>query len=218
MVMVDPASVVRTLESLLQGAPRPVALHEPVFQGNEWRNLKDCLDSGWVSSVGSYVDRFEHDLGDHVGGYAIAVSNGTAALHACLILAGVEPNDEVLVPALTFIATANAVTYCGAIPHFVDSTESTLGIDPDRMAEYLNDIADVRGKDCRNRRTGRRVKAVVPMHTFGHPVDLDSLKEVAARFQLTLVEDAAESLGSYYKGNHTGPLGAVGALSFNGTR
>jgi len=216
--MVDSTSVVRTLESLLKGAPRPVALHEPVFQGNEWRNLKDCLDSGWVSSAGSYVDRFERDLGDHVSGYAIAVSNGTAALHACLILAGVEPNDEVLVPALTFIATANAVTYCGAIPHFVDSTESTLGIDPERMAEYLKGIVEIRGKDCCNRKTGRRIKAVVPMHTFGHPVDLDSLKEVAARFQLTLVEDAAESLGSYYKGNHTGPLGAVGALSFNGNK
>jgi perosamine synthetase len=218
MLMVDPASVVRTLETVLEGAPRPVALHEPVFEGNEWRNLKDCLDSGWVSSVGSYVDRFERDLGEQVGGYAVAVSNGTAALHACLLLAGVETNDEVLVPALTFIATANAVAYCGAVPHFVDSTEATLGIDPDRMAEYLKSLVEVRGKDCRNRRTGRRIKAVVPMHTFGHPVDLDALSEVAASFRLTLVEDAAESLGSYYKGKHTGPLGTVGALSFNGNK
>ena len=218
MLMLDSGSVVSKLEALLKGAPRPVALHEPVFQGNEWRNLKECLDSGWVSSVGSYVDRFERELGEHIGGYAVAVSNGTAALHACLILAGVEANDEVLVPALTFIATANAVTYCGAIPHFVDSTEATLGIDPDRMAEYLKGIAEVRGKECRNRKTRRRIKAVVPMHTFGHPVDLDSLKDVAATFRLALVEDAAESLGSYYKGNHTGPLGAVGALSFNGNK
>ena len=216
--MVDTDSVVRTLEALLEGAPRPVALHEPVFEGNEWRNLKDCLDSGWVSSAGSYVDRFERDLAEHVGGYAVAVANGTAALHVCLILAGVEADDEVLVPALTFIATANAVTYCGAVPHFVDSTESTLGIDPDRMAEYLRGIADVRDGECRNRRTGRRIKAVLPMHTFGHPVDLDSLKEVAAEFRLAVVEDAAESLGSYYKGNHTGPLGIVGALSFNGNK
>jgi perosamine synthetase len=121
-------------------------------------------------------------------------------------------------PALTFVATANAVTYCGAVPHFVDSTESTLGIDPDRMAEYLRGIADLRDGECRNRRTGRRIKAVVPMHTFGHPVDMDSLKEVAAEFRLALVEDAAESLGSYYKGDHTGPLGTVGALSFNGNK
>ena len=151
MRMIDSASILRTLESLLEGAPRPIALHEPVFQGNEWRNLKDCLDSGWVSSAGSYVDRFERDLGDHVGGYAIAVSNGTAALHACLILAGVEPNDEVLVPALTFIATANAVTYCGAIPHFVDSTESTLGIDPERMAEYVPGAGPVGCRGCGDR-------------------------------------------------------------------
>jgi perosamine synthetase len=216
--MIDPTTVVRILESVLQGAPRPVALHEPVFGGNEWRNVKDCLDTGWVSSVGSYVDQFERDLGEHVGGYAVAVANGTAALHVCLILAGVETNDEVLVPALTFIATANAVSYCGAVPHFVDSAESTLGIDPGRVAEYLRGIGDVRSGECRNRRTGRRIKAVLPMHTFGHPVDLDPLKEVAAEFRLVLVEDAAESLGSYYKGNHTGPLGSIGALSFNGNK
>jgi perosamine synthetase len=217
-VTLDTGTVVRTIETLLEGAPRPVALHEPIFEGNEWRNLKDCLDSGWVSSVGSYVDRFERDLAAHVGGYAVAVSNGTSALHICLVLAGVEANDEVLVPALTFVATANAVAYCGAVPHFVDSSESTLGVDPAKMAEYLRDVADMRDGECRNRRTGRRIKAVVPMHTFGHPVDLDSLKEVAAEFRLALVEDAAESLGSYYKGDHTGPLGTVGALSFNGNK
>jgi perosamine synthetase len=216
--MIDAASVVRILEVILQGAPRPVALHEPVFGGSEWRNLKDCVDTGWVSSAGSYVDQFERDLGEHIGGYAVAVSNGTSALHACLILAGVEAGDEVLVPALTFIATANAVSYCGAVPHFVDSTEATLGVDPGRLGEYLAGIADVRGKECRNRKTGRRIKAVMPMHTFGHPVDLDSLSEVAARFGLALIEDAAESLGSYYKGRHTGPLGDVGALSFNGNK
>src|SRR5512134_1637422 len=216
--MIDAAAVVRILEGVLQGAPRPVALHEPVFGGNEWRNVKECLDTGWVSSVGSYVDRFERDLGEHIGGYAVAVSNGTSALHTCLLLAGVEADDEVLVPALTFIATANAVSYCGAVPHFVDSTEATLGVDPNRLAEHLADIADVRGKECRNRKTGRRIKAVMPMHTFGHPVDLDALGEVAARFKLALIEDAAESLGSYYKGRHTGPLGDVGALSFNGNK
>lgn len=216
--MIDTGKVLHTLETLLQAAPKPVALHEPVFEGNEWRNLKDCLDSGWVSSVGSYVDRFERDVGAQVGSYAVAVSNGTSALHICLVLAGVEANDEVLVPALTFVATANAVAYCGAVPHFVDSSEATLGLDPHRMAEYLRGAAELRNGECRNRRTGRRIKAVVPMHTFGHPVDLDSLKEIAAEFGLAVVEDAAESLGSYYKGAHTGPLGAVGALSFNGNK
>jgi len=216
--MIDAAAVVRTLEDVLRGAARPVALHEPVFDGSEWRNVKDCLDTGWVSSAGSYVDRFERDLGEHVDGYAVAVSNGTSALHACLVLAGVEANDEVLVPALTFIATANAVSYCAAVPHFVDSTEATLGMDPERLSDYLSEIAEVRGTQCRNRKTGRRIKAVIPMHTFGHPVDLDALGEVAARFALVLIEDAAESLGSRYKGRHTGPLGQVGALSFNGNK
>jgi len=216
--MIDAAAVLRTLEDVLRGAARPVALHEPVFDGSEWRNVKDCLDTGWVSSAGSYVDRFERDLGEHVGGYAVAVSNGTSALHTCLILAGVEANDEVLVPALTFIATANAVSYCAAVPHFVDSTEATLGMDPGRLSDYLSDIAEVRGTQCRNRKTGRRIKAVLPMHTFGHPVDLDALGEVAARFALVLVEDAAESLGSRYKGRHTGALGRLGALSFNGNK
>jgi perosamine synthetase len=216
--MVDSASVVQTLERLLQGAPRPVALHEPLFEGNEWRNVKECLDTGWVSSAGSYVERFERQLGEHVGGHAIAVSNGTSALHVCLILAGVQADDEVLVPSLTFIATANAVSYCGAVPHFADSSEATLGVDPGRLAEHLTHTAEMRGGECRNRRTGRRIKALVPMHTFGHPVDLDALAELAVKYRLTLVEDAAESLGSYYKGRHTGPLGGVGALSFNGNK
>jgi len=216
--MIDAASVVRILEDVLRGVPRPVALHEPVFNGNEWRNVKDCLDTGWVSSMGSYVDQFERNLGEHVGGYAVAVSNGTSALHASLILSGVGAGDEVLVPAMTFIATANAVSYCGAVPHFVDSSEATLGVDPGRLAAHLSDIADVRGGECRNRRTGRRIKALMPMHTFGHPVDLEPLLDIASSFGLALIEDAAESLGSYYKGRHTGTLGDVGALSFNGNK
>ena len=214
----DNASVLRALEGVLDGAPRPVALHEPVFAGREWEHVKDCLDTGWVSSVGSYVDRFERDLGEQVGGHAVAVTNGTVALHVCLLLAGVGADDEVLVPDLTFIATANAVSYCRAVPHFVDSSESTLGIDPQRLGDYLGAIAERRADGCWNRRSGRRIRAVVPMHTFGHPVDMDAIAEVAARFGLVLVEDAAESLGSYYHGRHTGTLGYVGALSFNGNK
>jgi perosamine synthetase len=135
-----------------------------------------------------------------------------------LLLAGVTAGDEVLIPALTFVATANAVTYCGAIPHFIDSEERTLGIDPHKLDAYLEEIAELRPEGCFNRQTCRRIKAVVPMHTFGHPVDLDPLLETCQRFRLELIEDAAESLGSFYKGRHTGQWGRLAALSFNGNK
>jgi perosamine synthetase len=200
-------------------AAAATGLHEPQFQGSEWRYLKECLDTGWVSSVGKFVDRFEEMLVEYTGARcAIAVVNGTAALHVCLKLAGVEPGDEVLIPALTFVATANAVSYCGGVPHFVDSEERTLGLDPQKLDGYLRQIAEVRAEGCFNGKTGRRIKAVVPMHVFGHPVDLDALSEVCARYSLVLVEDAAESLGSYYKGSHTGNHGRLAALSFNGNK
>ncbi len=210
--------VVQAIEVVVAGAARPVALHEPEFGGREWDYVKECLDTGWVSSVGSYVDRLERDLGDYVGGYAVAVVNGTAAIEMTMRLAGVGDNDEVLVPALTFVATANAVSYCGALPHFVDSDETSLGVDPAALADHLKDIADIKSGECFNRLTGRRIAALLPMHTFGHPVDLDPLVELAARYKLTLVEDAAESLGSYYKGRHTGTIAELGALSFNGNK
>jgi len=212
-------AVLAALKSVLPPDDEFVALHEPSFAGNEWAYVKECLDTGWVSSAGKFVDRFEQDLADYTGARrAVAVVNGTAALHVCLLLVGVESNDEVLVPALTFIATANAVSYCGAIPHFVDSEERTLGLDPAKLADYLAEIGEVRAGGCFNKLTGRRIKAVVPMHTFGHPVDLDPLVEVCDRFKLELVEDAAESLGSFYKGRHTGNRGRVSALSFNGNK
>ena len=198
---------------------RPISLHVPSFEGNEWKYVKECLDTGWVSSVGKFVDRFEGMLVDYTGaGNAVAVVNGTAALHVCLKLVGVERGDEVLLPALTFIATANAVSYCGAVPHLIDSEISTLGVDSGKLDSYLAEISEVRNDCCYNRRTGARIRAVVPMHTFGHPVDMDHLLEVAARYRLEVVEDAAESLGSYYKGNHTGNAGRVAALSFNGNK
>lgn len=218
MPAADVAEILRAIGQVLGEAPRPVALHEPTFAGNEWRNVKECLDTGWVSSAGGYVDRFERELGEYVGGYAVAVVNGTAALQVCLRLAGVESQDEVLVPALTFVATANAVSYCGAVPHFVDSAEQTLGIDHERLARYLDDAAAVRDGACWNRRTGRRIRAVVPMHTFGHPVDMDPLHALAEKYRLAVVEDAAESLGSYYRDRHTGTLAPIGALSFNGNK
>lgn len=197
----------------------PVALHEPGFAGNEWRYLKDCLDSTFVSSVGQYVDRFESDLAVFTGAkHAIAVVNGTAALHIALKLAGVQQNDEVLVPALTFVATANAVAYCGAMPHFVDSEAVTLGLDAEKLRDYLRSTTERRSGCCINASTGRVIRAMVPMHTFGHPVDLDALLAIASEFNIALVEDAAESLGSYYHGMHTGTFGRMGILSFNGNK
>lgn len=195
------------------------ALHEPQFQGNEWNYVKECLDSGWVSSAGKYVDLFEAKLAEYTGiKHVIAVVNGTAALHTCLQLAGVTGNDEVIVPALTFVATANAVSYCGAVPHFADCEERTLGLDPFKLADYLEEIAEMRSEGCFNKKSGRRIKAVLPMHTFGQPVDIDPLLEVCQRYHLVLVEDAAESLGSFYKGRHTGSRGELSALSFNGNK
>lgn len=213
-----PEQIVAALRRVLPAADG-IALHEPEFVGNEWQYVKDCLDTGWVSSVGSYVDRFEMMLAEMTGARcAVAMVNGTAALQICLQLVGVRRDDEVLVPALTFVATANAVSYCGAIPHFVDVEERTLGLDPGKLDAYLREIAQVKGGECRSRLTGRRIRAVVPMHTFGHPVDLGPLLEVCERYRLELVEDAAESLGSYYRGQHTGTFGKVAALSFNGNK
>jgi len=197
----------------------PVSLHEPSFNGNEWIFLKECLDSTFVSSVGKFVDRFEHDLVKFTGAkYAIAVVNGTAALHIALKLAGVRSGDEVLVPALTFIATTNAVTYCNATPHFVDSEIGTLGVDAAKLRNYLIDHTEQRSGQCINRATGQVIRALVPMHTFGHPVDIDSLIAIAHDFNIALVEDAAESLGSFYHGQHTGTFGLLGTLSFNGNK
>jgi perosamine synthetase len=211
--------VVNALNTVLVDGNRPIPLHEPCFLGNEWAYVKECLDTGWVSSIGKYVDKFEAMLADFTGiKKAVAVVNGTAALHICLKLVGVEHGDEILVPALTFVATANAVSYCGAIPHLVDSEERTLGLDPKKLSDYLHDIAQVRAGACINKQTRRRIKAVMPMHTFGHPVDLDPLVELCSQYKLELIEDAAESLGSYYKGWHTGKWGKVSALSFNGNK
>jgi len=196
-----------------------IPLHEPIFIGNEQKYVSDCIGTGWVSSVGKYVDRFERMLAEFTGAKrAVAVVNGTAALHISLKIVGVQQNDEVLIPSLTFVATGNAVIYCGAVPHFIDVSIETLGIDPFKLDDYLREIAIINGNTCINKKTGRIIRAVVPMHTFGHPVDLDPLLDVCERWNLIIVEDAAESLGSYYKGVHTGNFGKVSALSFNGNK
>ena len=197
----------------------PVQLHTPMFNGNESRYLQECVESTFVSSVGQFVDRFEIDLASFTGSkFAIAVVNGTSALHVALNLAGVGVNDEVLLPALTFVATANAITYCGAIPHFVDSESTSLGIDADHLREYLGTRTEQLSGQCVNRSTQRVIRAIVPMHTFGHPSDIEALLAVASDFNLVLVEDAAESLGSFYQGQHTGTFGLLGTLSFNGNK
>jgi len=218
--MIDLAkSVLTTIKNVLSSHRAAIGLHEPLFKGKEWEYVKECLDTGWVSSVGKFVDRFEKKLAEYTGvKRAVAVVNGTCALHLALKLAGVKAGDEVIVPTLTFVATANAVSYTGAIPHFVDSEEGTLGLNPDKLEKYLNKISEIRDGECYNKQTGKRIAAVVPMHVFGHPVDLDLLFEVCKNFKLILIEDAAESLGSFYKGKHTGNWGKLSVLSFNGNK
>jgi perosamine synthetase len=212
----DVAAIVAAVASVLPGS---AALHEPTMRGREWDYVKDCLDSGWVSYAGQYVERFERMLEQATGvRHSVAMASGTAALHTGLIVCGIRPGDEVLVPALTFVATANAVAHAGAIPHFVESDASTLGVSPGLLDEYLSRIADQKGGRCINRRTGRRIAAIIPMHVFGHPVDMDALNDVAGRHNIVVVEDAAESLGSSYKGRSTGTFGRVAALSFNGNK
>lgn len=219
MDQLDVDGIINAIKSVIPDQEGMVSLHEPFLGGNEWAYLKDCLDSAWVSYAGQYVGQFEAMLAGFTGvKKAVAVVNGTAALFMALKLAGVEPGDEVFVPALTFVATANAVTYCGGIPHFVDSEERTLGLDPWKLKDYLQDIAQLNPDGCFNRFSGRRIKAVIPMHVFGHPVDLDPLIEVCKAYKIEMVEDAAEALGTYYKGTHTGNWGKLSILSFNGNK
>jgi perosamine synthetase len=194
-------------------------LHEPEFAGNEWAYVKECIDTGWVSSAGKFVDEFERRLAELTGArHAVAVVNGTAALQIALKLAGVGPGDEVIVPALTFVATANAVAHCGALPHFADSEPSSLGLDPQALESHLLKIAERTAGAWRNRQSGRRIAAIVPMHALGHPAPMPGILAVASRLALPVVEDAAESLGSTLGGRHTGTFALAGVLSFNGNK
>lgn len=213
---IDITGRVRDLLGTLEGF---VPLHEPEFLGEEETLLLDCIRSGWVSSVGQYVDRFEKEIAATCGtAHGVAVVNGTAALEVALRVVGVMAGDEVLMPSLTFIATANATHHLGAVPHFIDAEARTLGVDAGALRAHLNEIAVRRHGVTVNRRTGRRLAAVVPMHVFGHPVDMDLLTEVAREYDLAVVEDAAESLGSLAGGRPCGSLGRVAALSFNGNK
>ena len=203
----------------LYGAKDFVPLAVPVFIGNEKKYLNECIDTTFVSSVGKFVDRFEEETAEYTGAKrAVVCVSGTNALHMSLMLAGVQRDDEVLTQALTFIATCNALSYIGAHPVFIDVDRDTMGLSPVAVREWLAKNSEQKNGECYNKNTGRRVKACVPMHTFGHPVHLDELVEVLNEYHIELVEDAAESIGSLYKGKHTGTFGKVGALSFNGNK
>lgn len=196
-----------------------IPLHAPTFAGNEKAYVMETIDSTFVSSVGKFVDEFERKMEAFTGSArAVATVNGTAALHAALYMAGVERGDLVITQALTFVATCNALYHMGAEPIFVDVSPVSLGLCPKAVNAFLEEYAEVTEAGCIHKQTGRRIKAVVPMHTFGHPVELDELIAVCLKWHITLVEDAAESLGSFYKGKHTGTLGEFGAVSFNGNK
>jgi perosamine synthetase len=197
-----------------------IPLSEPFISGNEWQYIKDCLDKGWVSSVGSYVDDFEKIVANFVGSnYAVATVNGTSALHVSLIACDVQPDDEVVVPTLTFIAPVNVVRYCNAFPIFIDCVRDTLCIDVEKIIDFLNKECEFKKNNYTyNKTTNRRIKAIIPVHVFGHPVDMDSLIKICKKKNIDIIEDATESIGSEYKGKKTGSFGKIGCFSFNGNK
>lgn len=196
-----------------------IPLHEPRFIGNEKKYLNDCIDSTFVSSVGKYVDTFEKEFAKKVGSkFAIATVNGTAALHISLLIADVKKDDEVITQPLTFIATCNAISYIGAKPIFVDVDLETMGLSPESLKNFLEKNCEIVNNNCINKTTKKIIKACIPMHTFGHSCKIIEIKDICDKWNISLVEDAAESLGSYYKDKHTGTFGKVGAFSFNGNK
>jgi len=196
-----------------------IPLHEPIFKGNEKKYLNECIDSTFVSSVGKFVDEFEEKIASYTGTkYAIATSNGTSALHVSLLLANVEQYDEVITQPITFVATCNAIDYCGAKPIFVDVDKDTMGMSPKSLTRFLVENTEVKNQQCVNKITGNVIKACVPMHTFGHPCRIDDINKICQKWCITLVEDSAESLGSFYKNQHTGSFGNLGVISFNGNK
>lgn len=196
-----------------------IPLHEPCFKGNEKKYLEECIDSTFVSSVGKFVDQFENEVAKYTGAkYAVATVNGTAALHVALLMAGVEKDDEVITQPLTFVATCNAISYIGAHPVFIDVDKDTLGLSPEKLDHFLAQNTELVNGGCINKISKRRIKAVVPMHTFGFPANIEELMHVCQKHGLEVVEDSAESLGSFYKGKHTGTFGLLGTLSFNGNK
>ena len=203
----------------LYGSDEVIPLHEPKFFGNEKKYINECIDSSFVSSVGKFVDRFEDEMALFTGAKkAVVCVNGTNALHMALMLAGVKQTNEIITQPLTFIATANAISYCGAHPVFVDVDKDTLGLSPKALNVFLSENAEIIDGSCYNKISKRKIAAVVPMHTFGHPCRIDEIAEICKLYNIELVEDAAESLGSFYKGIHTGTFGKIGVISFNGNK
>lgn len=203
----------------MKSVPSFTPLSVPCIQGNEWEYVRECLDTNWVSSVGSYVDRFERMMVECVGTrYAVATVNGTAALHVALLVAGVEPDDEVLTSTLTFIASANAVRYAGAWPVFIDAEPDHWQMDPNLVEEFLKNQCEWRNRRLVNRETGRRVSAIMPVHILGHPVDMAPIIELARQYELEVIEDAAEALGAKHEGKPVGSLGDLACFSFNGNK
>jgi perosamine synthetase len=196
-----------------------IPLHEPRFVGNEKQYLNECIDSTFVSSVGKFVDKLEERISKYTGSkYAIATSSGTSALHVSLLLANVKDGDEVITQPLTFVATCNAISYCGANPVFIDVDRNNMGLSPSALQEFLENNTSVRNQQCINNKTGKIIKACVPMHTFGHPCKIDEIRDICYKYNICLIEDCAESLGSFYKGKHTGTFGRMGVMSFNGNK
>jgi len=195
------------------------SLHEPYFCGNEWKYIKKTLDDNYVSSIGSFVNKFEDQMKKFTKAkYAIPVVSGTEALHLSLVACGVNNNDEVLVPTITFVGTANAIVHSGATPHFIDSEFKTLGVDPIKLEKYLEKITFKKGKIYFNKKTKRRIKAIMPVHIFGNICQIDKILKIAEKYNLIVIEDAAEALGSFFKNKHAGTFGLVGCFSFNGNK
>jgi perosamine synthetase len=203
----------------LYGSENFIPLHEPTFSDLEKKYVNEAIDSTFVSSVGKFVDQFEQDFAKFIDvPYAVAVVNGTAALHISLLLSGVEPEDEVLTQALTFVATCNAISYCGAKPIFIDVDPDTMGLSPSALKKFLVENTKVVDDRCINKTTGKVIRACVPMHSFGQPCRIQEIVEICHEYKISVVEDAAESLGSYRHGQHTGTFGQFGAFSFNGNK
>ena len=199
--------------------PSNIPLAEPEISGNEWKYVKECLDTGWVSSAGEFVHRFEAECAAYSGAsHAIAVANGTVGIHLALRLVGVRRDDEVIVSNMTFIAPVNAISYCGAHPVLVDTSPIDWQIDPEKIARFLRLECEVRNGECFNTKSGRRVRAILPVHTLGLACRMDLITELAKEFHLAVVEDAAEGVGVRYKGRHVGTFGDVGVFSFNGNK
>ncbi|HCU99277.1 MAG TPA: aminotransferase DegT, partial [Chloroflexi bacterium] len=196
-----------------------IPLSVPEIGGNEWKYVKECLDTSWVSYVGQYVNKFEEVLSEFVGTkYAVATSSGTSALHIALLVAGIQEDDEVLVSTLTFIAPVNSIRYLGAWPVFIDADPKYWQMDPEQVVDFLEQECRWKNGFLYNKVTGRRVKAILPVHILGHPVDMTPIIDIASKFNLTIVEDAAESLGAKYNGQSVGQIGDIACVSFNGNK